>query len=113
MAILPRIGIPVIGVAIVAAGLVAASPQANATSIFTFGVPSDCSVTTGPPYTTVQMTCTDRPGTQVWQLAADCTFGPQGADVDVTGSVVTGDGTSSLHCPVNTNEVQASFQVDS
>jgi hypothetical protein len=111
MAILPRIGIPVVGAAIVAAGLIAASPQADAMSIYTYGVPSDCSVTTGPPYTTVHMTCTDRPSAQGWQLWANCTFGTQGADVDVTGSVVTGDGTSSLHCPSSTYEVQAEFQV--
>jgi hypothetical protein len=63
------------------------------------------------PYTTVQMTCTGRPSTQEWQLSANCTYGNQGADIDVTGSLATGDSVSSLHCPITTYEVLASFQV--
>jgi hypothetical protein len=111
MRTLSRIGLPVAGIAIVAAGLVAAAPQASA-STYTYA-PSDCSVVTGPPYETVQMTCTARPGTQQWQLFANCTYGSiiNQPDVDVYGNVVTGDGTSSLKCPPSTFEVLAYFEV--
>ena len=109
MTILPRIGIPVVAAAIAAVGLVAAAPGASA-STYTWA-PSDCSVVTGPPYETVQMTCTDRPATQQWQLSVVCTYGSQGADEDVSGNVVTGDGTSSLRCPITTSEVLAYFEV--
>jgi hypothetical protein len=102
-----RIGIPAIAAAIVGVGLVASAPGASA-STYTYA-PSDCSVVNGPPYETVQMTCTGRPGTQQWQLFANCTYGSQGADVDVSGNVVTGDGTSSAHCPISTYEVLAYF----
>jgi hypothetical protein len=111
MRILSRIGVPAIGMAVVAAGLIVAAPQASA-STYTYA-PSDCSVTTGPPYETVQMTCTARPGTQQWQLFANCTYGSRinEPDVDVYGNVVTGDGTSSLLCPATTFEVLAYFEV--
>jgi hypothetical protein len=102
-----RIGISVAGIAMAAVGLVAAAPQASAAT-YTYA-PSDCSVVTGPPYETVQMTCTDRPGTQQWQLVANCSFGQ--ADRDYLGNVVTGDGTSTVHCPITTFEVLANFEV--
>jgi hypothetical protein len=110
MRIPARIGLPVAGAAIIAAGLIGVAPQASA-STYTYA-PSDCSVVTGPPYETVQMTCTARPATQQWQLFAVCTYGSMinEPDVDVYGNVVTGDGTSSLKCPATTFEVLAYFE---
>jgi hypothetical protein len=110
MRILSRIVLPAAGAAIVVAGLAVATPKASA-STYVYA-PSDCSVVTGPPYETVQMTCTARPSTQQWQLFANCTYGSKinEPDVDVYGSVVTGDGTSSLLCPATTFEVIAYFE---
>jgi hypothetical protein len=110
MRMLSRIGVPFIGTALMVAGLVVAAAPASASTFVQ--APSDCSVQTGAPFEHVQMTCTGRPAGQQWQLFANCTYGNpmQDPDVDVYGNVVTGDGTSSLHCPPSTFEVLAYYE---
>jgi hypothetical protein len=115
MRILSRIGIPAMGVTIAAAGLIAAAPGASANGAgpgYSYQSPSDCTLILGPPYETVQMTCTGRPAGQQWQLFANCSYGnpKDPPDVDVYGSVVTGNGTSTLHCPASTFFVYAQFE---
>ncbi len=117
MRILSRIGIPAMGAAIAAASLIAVAPGASANGAgpgYSYQSPSDCSLSLGPPYETVQMTCTGQPASQQWQLFANCSYGnPKNGgppDVDVYGNLVTGNGTSSLHCPVSTFFVYAEYQ---
>lgn len=114
MRILSRAGISAMGAAIAAAGLLAVAPVASANGAgpgYSYLSPSDCSLSLGPPYETVQMTCTGQPAGEQWQLYADCTYGnPKNApDVELYGNIVTGNGTSSLHCPASTFFVYAEF----
>jgi hypothetical protein len=115
MRTLHRISIPAMGAAIAVAGLFAIAPTASASGAgptWSYLSPSDCTMTLGPPYETVQMTCTGRPATQQWQLFANCTYGMKinSPDVDVYGNIVTGDGTSTLLCPRSTFYVNAEFE---
>jgi hypothetical protein len=92
------------GAAILTAGLLATAAQASASGprlTSSFAVPGDCTGSLTAPPVTVHMTCTARPATQQWQLFVNC-LRSGGSDVDVYGNIVTGDGTSTLHCPQNT-----------
>ena len=109
MRILSRIGIPAMGAAILTAGLLATAPPASAgPPTGSFFAPSDCTGSLGLPTVTAQLTCTGRPATQQWQLFANC-LRSRGADNDVYGNIVTGDGTSAVHCPQNTVSVYGQF----
>jgi hypothetical protein len=106
------------GAVIAATGLIATASGASANGsgpTWSYVAPSDCSLSLGPPYETVQMPCTARPAGQQWQLFANCTYGnPKNGgppDIDVYGNVVTGNGTSSLHCPPSTSFVYAEFEL--
>ena len=82
-------------------GLAAFTPVAHAAGTVT--EPSDCSLssTTSFGATTYHMTCTARPAGQQWQIAIYCDpRGPNGADWNTYGAVVTGNGTSSSNCDI-------------
>jgi hypothetical protein len=80
-----------------------------ATPAYAASVPADCTV----QYQefSVSMTCTARPATQVWNLAATCeVLTAGGLRLPHSGNEVTGDGTSSTPCP---DPEDVTFVVDS
>ena len=68
----------------------------TATNTITGGnIPLDCSFTYISP-TSQSLTCTERPASQVWSIEVSCKANMGGLWVFVTGSDVTGDGTSTV-----------------
>lgn len=58
--------------------------------------PADCTFTVVSPDDTFTLTCTARPASQQWQLVVTCL--PWRSPVERFGTVVTGDGTSTVTC---------------
>jgi hypothetical protein len=94
---------------IATAGLLTAGLSIGGTHAYAASVPADCTV----QYQefSVSMTCTARPATQVWNLAATCkVLTAGGLRLPHSGNEVTGDGTSSTPCP---DPGDVTFVVDS
>jgi hypothetical protein len=108
MPLVRTVRLATVSVAAAAAAFVIGGPAATQASADTY--PADCTVANLSPAPTRAMTCTDRPATQQWQIFLNCSFGQ--ADKDVYGNVVTGNGTSTAHCPVTSWEVLVLFQAD-
>ncbi|WP_412543931.1 Calx-beta domain-containing protein [Longispora sp. K20-0274] len=71
-------------------------------------IPLDCDLSK-PNVATTSLACTNRPGTQNWQLVVDCFEGAWGYR-RAYGPAVTGSGTSTAVCSVNEYD-GAAFQV--
>jgi hypothetical protein len=80
-------------------------PAAQATTARsdTSNFPADCTYNS----TTLSLTCTARPADQQWQLTGRCEWPPTFR----YGTVVTGDGTSTVYCVPGVPLIGASFNV--
>jgi hypothetical protein len=74
------------------------------------GNPADCYTTQPAAYTTLFLTCTNRPVGQMWHVHVYC-MGPW-VDNERDGNVVTGNGTSTVVCPHAGRPFVPTFVVD-
>jgi hypothetical protein len=97
---------------IAAAGLLAAGIFAVPAYASSSGpVPSDCSVSTSGYVWS--MTCTQRPSTQVWNMQVACWSWVFHNYLQLQGSEVTGNGTSTVSNCYNSNAYVDAFVIDS
>jgi hypothetical protein len=73
-------------------------------------IPGDCTLSK-PNLVLTSMTCTNRPAGQRWVHQVACREMPTWGYIEITGPVVTGNGTSTVDCSAYPGYVGSSFYV--